>query len=50
MSLDEFVASFQALIPRDTPGWAAASSSVAATPATGGTGSMSTVRAFGWSL
>lgn len=33
MSLDEFVASFQALIPQDTPGWATASSSVA-----GGTG------------
>ncbi|CBJ33221.1 calmodulin-like myosin-light chain [Ectocarpus siliculosus] len=44
VSLDEFVASFQALIPRDTPGWAAASSSVAATSATGRTGSMSTRR------
>ncbi|CAM9466188.1 unnamed protein product [Ectocarpus fasciculatus] len=41
VSLDEFVASFQALIPRDTPGWAAASSSLAATPATGRTGSSS---------
>lgn len=28
MSLDEFVASFQALIPQDTPGWAVASSSI----------------------
>ncbi|CAM9744831.1 unnamed protein product [Scytosiphon promiscuus] len=34
VSLDEFVASFQALIPQDTPGWAVASSSV--TAATGG--------------
>lgn len=34
MSLDEFVASFQALIPQDSPGWAKASPSVA-----GGTGS-----------
>lgn len=47
MSLDEFVASFQALIPRDTPGWAAASSSVAITSATGGTRTSSRVR---WSL
>lgn len=30
VSLDEFVASFQALIPQDTPGWGVASSSVTA--------------------
>ena len=38
MSLDEFVASFQALIPPDTSGWAAASSSF---NAAGGDGAVS---------